>query len=49
MGHYLKESGFYQDVLLSKVLHFVRSVGLLWGSAGGGAQEVSDGRGGGTG
>jgi hypothetical protein len=36
LGHYLKESGVCQDVPLSKILHFIRSVELLWGSAGGG-------------
>jgi hypothetical protein len=31
MGHYFIEPGNYQDTPLSKILHFVGSVGLLRG------------------
>jgi hypothetical protein len=31
LGHYFMEPGDYQDTPLSKILHFIRSVGLLRG------------------
>jgi hypothetical protein len=30
-GHYFMEPGDYQDAPVSKILHFIRSVGLLEG------------------
>jgi hypothetical protein len=31
LGHYFMEPGDYQDAPISKILHFIRSVGLLEG------------------
>jgi hypothetical protein len=31
LGHYFMEPGDYQDAPVSKILHFMRSVGLLEG------------------
>jgi hypothetical protein len=31
LGHYFMEPGDYQDTPISKILHFIRSVGLLEG------------------
>jgi hypothetical protein len=31
LGHYFMGSGDYQDAPVSKILHFIRSVGLLEG------------------
>jgi hypothetical protein len=31
LGHYFMEPGDYEDAPVSKILHFIRSVGLLEG------------------
>jgi hypothetical protein len=36
LGRYFIEPGDYQDAPISKILHFIRSVGLLVGLNGGG-------------
>jgi hypothetical protein len=45
LGHYFMGPGDYQNAPISKILHFVRSVGLLWVRNRGGSQQITDCRG----